>query len=57
MFYLYEKNHLRNCFVIQSINYVFQDMSVPDRCLVPCANQVLVQNTAEILYSYCFFPL
>ena len=35
--------------MIQSINYVFQDMSVPDRCLVPCANQVLVQNTAEIL--------
>ena len=49
---LHEENHLGNCFVIQSINYVFQDMSVPDRCLVPCANQVLVQNTAEILYTY-----
>jgi len=39
-------------FVIQSINYVFQDMSVLERCLVPCANQVLVQKTAEILYAY-----
>ena len=54
---LYEENHLGNCFVIQSVNYVSQDMSVLHRCLVPCANQLLVQKTAEILYAYWYFTL
>lgn len=51
---LYEENHLGNGFVIQSVNCVFQDMSVLHRCLVPHANQLLVQKIAEILYAYWY---
>lgn len=49
---LYEENHLGKCFVIQSVNCVSQDMSVLHRCLVPRANEALVQETAKILYAY-----
>lgn len=45
---LYKETHLGNCFVIQSVNCLSQDMSVLLRCLVPHADRVLFQKMAEI---------
>ena len=55
---LYGENHLGNCFMIQSVNCVSQDMSVLHIMSVSCANYVLVQRLlkfympTDIFYTF-----